>query len=439
MKTVAIILYEWKHFSRSPFKLVALALFVVAALYGLHNGARLYSKQKDEIEKINQRATEQTQKVLEYYDKGEKGPADRPWVDVTTPFWAIWNLPTYHFKTPSPTLVYGIGQAEQYGFYKQITVWASPYDADMAEEIANPERIQTGTLDFAFAVLFLLPLLLLILTYDLKSTEAEQGFLSLIYVQTASKHTWLLARVGFYVVMLLLVIVGLLLYGASLTDVFATEGRTLGKLLLYVVLYLAFWTVLYYLILQKGTSIMGNTLQMMGLWLLFAFVIPAAVHQWIGIAKPANLMTDLIDAQRDGRETIFAQPDSLIDAQLFSLYPTITTTAVAQDTTRRGLARNLSASALVNDLMKESIAPIIEENEAKNKLIRITYWFNPLTYFQNQLNALTQTHFDDYGAYRSEVQRLIDKRIGLMVEDIWQEKTVNKERFLEYEELLRQQ
>ena len=95
-------------------------------------------------------------------------------------------------------MVYSIGQAEQYGFYKRVTFWASPYDADMAEEIANPERLQTGTLDFAFVLLFLLPLLLLILLYNIKSAEAEQGFLPLIEVQTASKNAWLLARMSFY-------------------------------------------------------------------------------------------------------------------------------------------------------------------------------------------------------------------------------------------------
>jgi ABC-2 type transport system permease protein len=204
MKTITIFIFELKHFWCSKFKLVALILFVVAGIYGLHNGAALYQKQSAAIDSINFKAETQKAEILDYFNKGEKGPATRPWIDVTTPFWAIWNTPIYAFKKPSSAMVYSIGQAEQYGFYKRITFWASPYDADMAQEIANPERLQTGTLDFSFVILFLLPLLLLILVYNLKASEAEQGFLPLIEVQTASKHTWLLARLGFYVVLVFL-------------------------------------------------------------------------------------------------------------------------------------------------------------------------------------------------------------------------------------------
>ena len=33
---------------------------------------------------------------------------------------------------------------------------SSPYDADMVEEIANPERLQTGHLDFTFVAILLI-------------------------------------------------------------------------------------------------------------------------------------------------------------------------------------------------------------------------------------------------------------------------------------------
>ncbi|MCC5944285.1 MAG: hypothetical protein JJT94_05070 [Bernardetiaceae bacterium] len=437
MKNLDIFLYEWKHFVRSPFKMVALLLFVLAAVYGLHNGASLYEKQKAEIEKINQKAEAQIEKMITHYDKGEKSPEGRPWVNFTTPFWAIWNLPTYHFKAPSPALVYSIGQAEQYGFYKQISVWASAYDADMAEEIANPERLQTGTLDFAFVLLFLLPLLLLILTYNLKSAETEQGFLALIEVQTASKNTWLLSRMAFYIGLVLLFTFALILYGAMLTHVFEASSNAFGQMLFYSFLYLIFWAVLYYFILQKGKSILGNTLQMVGLWLLLTFVIPAVVHQYVSISQPINLMTDLIDVQRDGREKLFAQPDSVIDNQIFALFPEIKGSKLANDSTERVRLRNFSASALANNMLKEATTPIIAENKAKNALIKQSYWFNPLTFFQNQLNAVAQTHFQDYQNYRNDIERLVDKRIKIMVLDMWNDEKVDKDKFLTYHKKLK--
>lgn len=434
MRSLNIFFYEWKHFIRNPFKIVALLLFVIAGLYGLRNGQDLYQNQMTEIEKIQEKIKIDKQKHLSQYEEGKLVDENRPWIDMSTPFWAIWNTPTYHLKAPSPAMVYSIGQAEQYGFYKRVTFWASPYDADMAEEIANPERLQTGTLDFAFVLLFLLPLLLLILLYNIKSAEAEQGFLPLIEVQTASKNGWLIARMLFYFVLLTVVIIGLLFYGALLTDVFKTTSQAFGQLVFYTFLYLSFWSIIYLIILKKGKSILGNTLQMVGVWLLFAFIIPATVHQSVSIAKPANLMTDFIEV-RDKQQDLYAN-DSIFQQQLIELFPEIVNSPVYLDSTTIDLARNQSASALVNELKKESIRPIEDESQEKNSLIQSTYWFNPVSFFQNQFNEIAQTHFDDYQEYRNDIQALIDKRTALLVKELWNDVKVDKEKYVEYNEIL---
>lgn len=226
MRNLTLFLYEWKHFTRSPFKMIAVLLFVIASVYGLHNGAALYREQTSEIKKIEQKNTEERQKIIEEnFQKGIISPEDRPWVDFSSPYWAIWYSSIYDFKKPSSAMVYSIGQGEQYGFYKKINFWASPYDADLAEEIANPERLQIGTLDFSFALLFLAPLVLLVLVYNLKSAETEQGFMHLVEVQNPSKNRWIFSRMLFYVLLFLVVILGLLLYGAFLTDVFNQTGN----------------------------------------------------------------------------------------------------------------------------------------------------------------------------------------------------------------------
>ena len=434
MKSINIFLYEWKHFFKNPFKIVAVLLFIVAGIYGLYNGLSLYQNQLTEIEKIQEKIETDKQKYLAKYEEGKLVDESRPWIDMSQPFWAIRNTPTYQLKVPSSAMVYSIGQAEQYGFYKRVTLRASPYDADMAEEIANPERLQTGTLDFAFVLLFLLPLLLLILLYNIKSAEAEQGFLPLIEVQTASKNGWLLARMAFYCLLVAVVATGLLVYGAMLTDVFKTASNAFGQMLLYTLLYLSFWSVIFFFILKKGKSILGNTLQMVGVWLLFAFVVPAIVHQSVSIAKPANLMTDFIEV-RDKQQDLYAN-DSLFQQKLINLFPQIVKSPVYQDSTKIDLARSRSTAALVNELKKESIQPIEQESQEKNKLIQATYWFNPVTFFQNKFNSIAKTHYADYEAFRQAIQISIDDRIGVLVEDVWSDVKVDKERYLNYNENL---
>lgn len=432
MKSLSMFFFEWKHFTRSPFKVVAVALFLLAGVHGLHNGASLYHKQIAELQHIEAKAEEDRQEYLTYYDAGKVGPEDRPWVDMTEPFWAMWHTNYHHFKKPSPAVVYSLGQAEQYGFYKRVTFRASPYDSDMTMEIANPERLHTGTLDFSFALLYLSPLLLLVLLYNLKTVEAEQGFLPLIEVQTTSKTTWILRRAAFYVGVLAVAIILLLFYGSKLTPVFSVASKAFGQLLFYSSIYLLFWSFLFFFVIKGSKSVLSSTLKMVGLWLLFVFIIPAGVHQWVSMEKPANLMIDFINATRDKQQAIYALPDSVRQAQLETLLPEIVSSSAAQDSIKSAYARDNSNIVLVNDLLRESIAPIEADNLARNSLVETSYVCNPLTFFQNRLNRITETHYDDYRRYREEIQALIDQQVQQMTLDYWNEVAVDKEKFKAY-------
>jgi len=93
MKTMNIFLYELKHFSRSIAKLFAYVLFVLASVYALYNGFDLQNKHQETIQNIEQKKQEEITKALAWFDEGKKGPEDRPWMDITTPFWASWFTP----------------------------------------------------------------------------------------------------------------------------------------------------------------------------------------------------------------------------------------------------------------------------------------------------------------------------------------------------------
>ncbi|MCH2228754.1 MAG: hypothetical protein MK105_00315 [Crocinitomicaceae bacterium] len=432
MKSLSIFLFEWKHFVRSPFKVAAFLLFVVASVYGLHNGASLYESRKAEIEKINQVIEQDREENITFYEAGEKGPKDKPWVNLNTPFWATLLSKTYKFKTPSSALVYSTGESEQYGFYKQIDIWASTMDSDMTKEIANPERLQVGTLDFSFALLYLLPLLLMILLYNIRSSEAEQNFLTLIQVQTASVSFWLLSRVIFYLLLLNFSIVLLLIYGALLTDVFSNEGSAFWQMLFYSLLYLFFWGIIYYLILRKGARIMNNTLKMVGIWLLLTIIVPAISLQWITIKKPVNLMTDFINASRDETRDLYDLSDSVLLGKLDVLYPEELKGSEEERKVKIGKIKRVAFSALSNEILKERIASIEANNEIKNQKVRATYLFNPVIFFQNKFNKLSCSHYDNYRQFREEIQCLIDKQIQLVLFDTWKGVHVDKTKYIYY-------
>ena len=434
MKSIAIFIYEWKHFSRSPFKIVSIILFIIAAVYGLHNGADLYQDQISEIDNITAEVNNEIAEITSYYDKENPSPEGKSWVDLTLPDWAIWYTKIFHFKKPSPGIVYSVGQTEQYGYYKMLNYMSSPYDSDMTKEIANLERLQIGTLDFAFSLIFLLPLLLIILLHNLRSMEAEQGFLNLIEIQVSSNNTWILSKVFFYVLVTYLVLILLLFYGATLTNVFNLEFSVFSSMLLYTLIYLMFWAVIYYWIVKNGTSVTTNTLKMVGIWLMFTFIIPAVIHQYVTIQHPPNLMTDFIEVSRDKKNDLYDQPDITLKQMLIGLFPEVSSAKISMNSKQAQRPLNESRAALANDLFKQSIQIIEANNKVKNDLIRSTFLYNPITFFQNKFNHIAKTHYQDYNDFRDEIQTSIDEQNRTMVLDSWNDVRVDKKGYLNYYE-----
>ena len=195
-----------------------------------------------------------------------------------------------------------------------------------------------------------------------------------------------------------------------------------------------FRTVIYYFIIKNGTSITTNTLKMVGVWLMLTFIIPAAIHQYVTIQHPPNLMTDFIEVSRDKKNDLYNQPDSILKQMLIELFPEVSSAKIPMTSKLAQRPLNESRAALANDLFKQSIQIIEAKNKIKNDLIRSTFLYNPITYFQNKFNHISRTHYDNYNEYRDEIQTSIDEQNRTMVLESWNDVRVDKKRYLNYYE-----
>ena len=71
-------------------------------------------------------------------------------------------------------------------------------------------------------------------------------------------------------------------------------------------------------------------------------------------------------------------------------------------------------------------------SKKKNKFIKSFSKINPVTTFQNEMNATAETDFYAYKDYRTRIQDMIDKKIELILEDTWNNVTVDENRYAEY-------
>ena len=96
-------------------------------------------------------------------------------------------------------------------------------------------------------------------------------------------------------------------------------------------------------------------------------------------------------------------------------------------------------SAIVNQLNIAAINKIEQQNDEKNRLIKKTYWFNPLSFFQNKWNAITSTDYNSYKNYRNYIQSNINDRLELLTFECWDDKKDDLNTFNEYLKVLQSQ
>ena len=435
-KHLTIFKYEFLHFVRSPFKIIALLLFIVAIMYGCQNGLELYKKQIKEIGLIKNGNKESIDDMILQYDSIENGTQEKLRRDPTIPYWALWNTPSYAYKIPSSMMVFSVGQSEQYGYYKKVTNWSSTFDSDLAEEIANPERLALGTLDFNFVFIYLCPILITVLIFNIGGLEKDLKIDNLLYLQSISKTQWLMTRFFFYFTLIISLIFVLLLYYGILSGAIKNESTNFSNLLINVIAYTSLWFFSFYIINYYGKDSSDHAIKMVSMWLVFCIVIPGFVHQITSIRYPTNYMTDYLDVRREKSNDIFELNTETLKLKLLEEFPELSNTKYATDTTANNSIINRSVSALVNILNKNVAMEIEKTNEEKNLFIKNFSLINPITVFQNKLNSFSSTDYYSYYLYRKKIQSLIDMKINLILNDTWNKVDVNKKRYIEYVEKL---
>ncbi len=426
---------ELIHLYKSPFKIFSIIIFIVAIVYGCYNGYNLFVSHTTEIESIMAENNESILKNIQIYDDIEQGNIDKPRRDPSSPYWAIWNVPSSVFKYPFPMMVFSLGQSEQYGYHKKVSNWSTTFDGDLIEEIANPERLAIGTLDFNFVLLYLTPMLIIILLFNVGGLEKDLNFENFILLNNISKRKWLLLRYSFYFLAVnTLVFISTIPY-ILLSGLLQTSFIKFAEFSIIILVYSLIWFILFYFINLYSSGSSDTSLKMISVWLLLCIIIPGAVHQISAFKFPNKYMVDYLDTSREKTYAIFDLPFDSLKLNLLEEFPNLNSTVYATDTTLNERVINRSISGLANILNKKVAKEIEARNEERNQFIRTLFFLNPIIFFQNRINELAETDYYSYKNFRKEIQITIDKKITLILKSIWNKERIDKEKYVQYTKL----
>ena len=173
---------ELRLLARERVAWVMLVLFAAALGYGLWNGGRLAGQQREIAVAISKDKESFHAQLREYLGRQSLDPK------------AVAGQGTMAVLPPAPLPLLATGQSDLSPGHESVVLWKLAAPADTRSELENPSHLLAGRFDFAFVLVWLFPLFLLAMVYDLMAGDRESGTLRLALAQGVAPMHPLLRR-----------------------------------------------------------------------------------------------------------------------------------------------------------------------------------------------------------------------------------------------------
>ena len=274
--------------------------------WSIHQGQSVIQKQRHIISQIPDLQQKQ-------FDRVKKKLGEAP----HSGFWAYETF-LYTFQPPSSWAGLAIGLRDIHPYVLKIRLLGlipQLYES----EIGNPTHRLSGNLDFAFVIVYLLPLLIIVLCYNLLSYEKENGTLGLLHSQPTPLRVLILLKFLVRFVVVQLFFSGLLAFGVIYTG--AEFDTTSLSWQIIIITYSGFWFALSFLVVSFGRFSSLNAAVLSGSWVLFAILIPACLNLYATSRFATAEGIDLTIRQRQEMNSYWDRPKEEAFKLFFKDYP----------------------------------------------------------------------------------------------------------------------
>ncbi|WP_109434263.1 DUF3526 domain-containing protein [Aquimarina sp. AU119] len=212
----------------------------------------------------------------------------------------LYYLKFAHINTLNPLAGISIGQGDINPTVKRITIKtfeAQKFDTDLV----NPMNLQSGNLDLSFVIIYLFPLLVIVLTFNVISEETETGTWRLVSIQTKSKLGFIVSKLLIRLGLLFVALIFLFCLAKFILNIPINSGflSILGLSMLYII----FWFTLTFFVIVFKKSSGFNALLLLSIWLVLIVLLPAGINAYISSKYPVPEALSTAIAQRDGYHT----------------------------------------------------------------------------------------------------------------------------------------
>lgn len=271
-----------KRFLRSYTTWVALGLLLTLGLVSLGIGRGHLQAEADKIAEAHRQQREHIERHVGYHPN-----------DIGL---LMYYLRFCYINPTAPASGLAIGQGDIAPSVQHITMRnleGQRYDTDLV----NPVQLQVGNLDLSFVIIFLFPLVIIALSFNLLHEEVERGTWRMIRVQGQSPARLYLAKLSLPILLVYSALFFLFALGAYALSIplDATYWSMLGLSAAYIL----FWFALCFALVSFQLSGGANAVILLTLWLLMVVLIPVGLNNYVTARYPVGEALSLTVRQRD--------------------------------------------------------------------------------------------------------------------------------------------
>ncbi|WP_343691838.1 DUF3526 domain-containing protein [Chitinophaga sp.] len=405
----AIIKHEIRLLLRNKVLVYLFTIIFFMLLSSLWIGSSMYHKQLSTIQKIKDYDTEITDSLRQRIARIELNHMVYPgfiWDDPTFAYNTARNEgPQFAVKQPFPLQALSVGQSDIQPFYYKVNITRKQY-LTYDGEIENSFLQFIGNFDFSFVVIYLFPLLIIVFTYNVLSSEKEQGTWVLLKTSNQSLARLITFRIGIRYVLftfffwLIVTMVLMILIGGQF---FSTSNW--WWMVACVSLYFAYWFTLSLFVNSFSMGSAVNAMTLIFIWLFTGIIVPNILQ--IGLNKvypiPSRIM--MVNEERKALNSYFEKDGQELTKDVFNNPRTMIRQA---SVVTPGMVYGYGVIVYKSQEIKDGAAEVAERQlysqiEKQQAAIRRFQLASPALMLQEQLNALAGTHWHQFNAFSTDV------------------------------------
>ena len=398
---IRIMRHELKNLAADLTLWVTAGIFAVITFYGVHNGAAWVKAQRAAIDAALAEESQRLSELEAFVASGQE-PASA-FRDPRSPYSVGGSMgKRYAFLPPKGLAPFSVGQSDLYPSYFQVST-GSKQSFLNSYELENPNNLLAGRFDLAFVVIYLFPLLILALSYNLLSGEREQGTLAMLLSQPLSVRTLALGKILLRALLVLGLGIGLSWAAYLISGSAGASGLSLLLWTAVVTAYSLFWFGLAVAVNAMGRSSAANAVALAGVWLVLVVIAPAVVNLVVTTRYPVPSRVELVHEIREATNEAESRAAQIL-SNYYTDHPDLLPEG-EQPNPRDFVTRSYAIREEVERAMAPVLARYDEQLLKQQAQVDRLRYLSPAIVTQEALNDISGTGLGRYRHFLSLVDR----------------------------------